>query len=122
MPPPGWDRWFVDETYVQVAGRWRDAYRAIDQSGQVVDVLVSRSKTPRRRVASSSAATYPAGVEELLPAAWHCTEQDANNRVEADHGRLKSQLRPMRGLKQLLRQRRDGGGDGVPNRFCAVTS
>ena len=39
-------------------------------------------------------------LEELLPAAWHRTEQYANNRVEVDHGRLKSRLRPMRGLKQ----------------------
>jgi transposase-like protein len=39
-------------------------------------------------------------LEELLSAAWHRTEQYANNRVEADHGRLKSRLRPMRGLKQ----------------------
>ncbi len=29
----------------------------------------------------------------------HNTEQYANNRVEADHGRLKAKLRPMRGLK-----------------------
>jgi transposase-like protein len=34
------------------------------------------------------------------PAAWHRTEQYANNRIEADHGRLKSRLRPMRGLKR----------------------
>jgi IS6 family transposase len=39
-------------------------------------------------------------MEELLPAAWHRTEQSANNHVEADHGRLKSRLRPMRGRKQ----------------------
>jgi IS6 family transposase len=39
-------------------------------------------------------------LEELLPAPWHRTERYANNRVEADHGRLKSRLRPMRGLKQ----------------------
>jgi transposase-like protein len=39
-------------------------------------------------------------LEELLPAAWHRTDQYANNRVEADHGRLKSRLRLMRGLKQ----------------------
>ena len=39
------DRWFVDETYVKVAGRWTYLYRAIDQHGQVIDVLVSR--TPR---------------------------------------------------------------------------
>jgi transposase, IS6 family len=37
---PG-DRWFVDETYVKVAGRWAYLYRAIDQHGQVVDVLLS---------------------------------------------------------------------------------
>jgi len=30
----------------------------------------------------------------------HRTDQYANNRVEADHGRLKTRLRPMRGLKQ----------------------
>ena len=40
-------------------------------------------------------------LEELLPAARHITEQYGNNRVEADHGRLKARLRPMRGLKRL---------------------
>jgi transposase-like protein len=35
------DRWQVDETYVKVAGRWRYVYRAIDQFGQVIDVLVA---------------------------------------------------------------------------------
>jgi transposase-like protein len=39
-------------------------------------------------------------LEELLPAAWHRTDQYANNGVECDHGRLKARLRPMRGLKQ----------------------
>ena len=33
--------WFVDETYVKVAGRWRYVYRAVDQFGQVIDVYVS---------------------------------------------------------------------------------
>jgi transposase-like protein len=36
--------WWVDETYMKVAGRWRYVYRAVDQSGQIVDVFVS----PRR--------------------------------------------------------------------------
>src|SRR3954465_16007510 len=35
------DRWFVDETYVKVAGTWRYVYRAIDQHGQLIDVFVS---------------------------------------------------------------------------------
>jgi transposase-like protein len=37
---PGGRR-FVDETYVKVGGVWRYVYRAIDQDGQVIDVLVS---------------------------------------------------------------------------------
>ena len=37
-------------------------------------------------------------IEELIPAAFHNTEQYANNWIEADHSRLKSRLRPMRGL------------------------
>jgi len=43
---------------------------------------------------------YAGVLEELLPAAWHRTDRYANNHIEADHGRLKSRLRPMRGLKQ----------------------
>jgi len=39
-------------------------------------------------------------VTDLLPAALHDTTRYANNRVEADHGRLKARLRPMRGLKR----------------------
>ena len=33
-------RWWVDETYVRVAGRWAYLYRAVDAVGQVVDVLL----------------------------------------------------------------------------------
>jgi transposase-like protein len=110
-------RWQVDETYVRVAGRWRYVYRAIDQFGQVIDVFVSsqRDANATRRffqqaigvtlvtpaeVTTDKAAVYPGVLEELLPAAWHRSEQYENNRVEADHGRLKARLRPMRGLKQ----------------------
>jgi transposase, IS6 family len=102
---------------MKVAGRWRDVYRAIDQFGQVVDVLVSArrdAKAARRffdqaisatkvtpiEVTTDKAPVYPAVLGELLPGAWHRTDQYADNRVEADHGRLKARLRPMRGLKQ----------------------
>jgi transposase-like protein len=111
------DRWQVDETYVKVTGQWRYVYRAIDQFGQVIDVFVSArrdAKAARRfferavgatkltpvEVVTDQASAYPAVLEELLRAAWHRTDQYANNRVEADHGRLKARLRPMRGLKQ----------------------
>ena len=38
------DRWFVDETYVKVAGRWRYLYRAVDQYGQVIDVMMTEQR------------------------------------------------------------------------------
>jgi hypothetical protein len=51
---PG-DRWFVDEMYVKVAGRWVYLYRAIDQCGQVIDVLVSPKRIWWPPASSSSA-------------------------------------------------------------------
>jgi transposase, IS6 family len=45
------------------------------------------------------APAYPRVRDELIPSARHTVEQYANNPVEADHGRLKVRLRPMRGLK-----------------------
>jgi transposase-like protein len=111
------DRWYTDETYVKVAGRWRYVYRAIDQFGQVIDIFVSmrRDATAARRffehaigttkttpieVVTDLASVYPAVLDELLPVAWHRTDRYGNNRVEADHSRLQARLRPMRGLKQ----------------------
>ncbi len=111
------DRWFVDGSYVKVAGRWQYVYRAVDQFGQVIDVFVSPRRDARaaRRfferaigttkvkpgeVVTDRAPTYPVVLDDLLPAAWHRTDRYANNRVEADHGRLEARLRPMRGLQQ----------------------
>jgi transposase-like protein len=91
------NRWYVDETYVKVAGRWRYVYRAIDQFGQVIDVYVSRRRdaTAARRFfqraisetkvtpaesTTDQAQVYPGVLEELLPVAWRRTDQYANNR------------------------------------------
>jgi transposase, IS6 family len=111
------DRWFVDETYVKVAGRWAYLYRAVDQHGQIIDVLVSErrdgqaahsffSRAMRFGVAPSEVTTdrapiYSRVIDDMMPATQHVTEQYANNRIEADHGRFKSRLRPMRGLKRI---------------------
>ena len=83
-------RWFVDETYVKVSGRWIYLYRAIDQFGQVVDVLVSEKRDlvatlrfftralehgpPPSEVTTDRAPAYPRVLDELLPGACHVTE------------------------------------------------
>jgi transposase-like protein len=113
---PG-DRWFVDETYVKISGRWTYLYRAVDQYGQVIDVYLSRRRdlpaaraffvralavgTRPTEVTTDRAHVYPRVLDEYLPAALHVIEQYANNPIEADHGRLKAWLRPMRGLKRF---------------------
>jgi IS6 family transposase len=61
---------------------------------------IGTTKITPVEVVTDKAAIYPIALDELLPAAWHRTDRYANNYIEADHGRLKSRLGPMRGLKQ----------------------
>ena len=82
---PG-DRWFADETYVKVAGGRTYLYRAIDQHGQVIDVLLSerrdlaaaRGFSARRCARAQSRPRsrpaerwlYPRVLDELIPSAF----------------------------------------------------
>ncbi|MGO8870588.1 MAG: IS6 family transposase [Acidimicrobiales bacterium] len=106
--------WFVDETFVKVSGSWRYVYRADDRFGEVIDVFWSKRRdgsdnllhdgnpfagVPAAITTDRAHALVRVGVE-LPPATLQDTTQYANNRVEADHGRLKARLRPMRGLKR----------------------
>jgi transposase, IS6 family len=111
---PG-DRWFADETYVKVAGRWTYLYRAIDQHGQVIDVLLSQRRdlaaarrfftralhagTIPAEVTTDRAPAYPRVLDELIPSALHTRralcEQPGRSRSRTAEARL----RPMRGLK-----------------------
>jgi IS6 family transposase len=80
------DRWYVDETYVKVSGRWVYVYPAVDQFGQVIDVYAlnrrnaaaARGFFQRARtgtgvdpceVITDRAPTYPRVLDELWPAA-----------------------------------------------------
>jgi transposase-like protein len=59
---PG-DRWFVDETHVKVNAVWRYVYRAVDQHGQVIDVLLSA-----RRDAKAARQFFTRALRILLKA------------------------------------------------------
>jgi transposase-like protein len=85
------DRWFVDETYVKVAGCWIYLYRAVDQHGQVIDVLASERRDARAaraffirglksgpapvEVTTDRTPVYPRVIDELAPTARHVLEQ-----------------------------------------------
>ncbi len=93
------DRWFVDETYVKVAGTWRYVYRAVDQHGQVIDVYVATKRDVKAATRFFSTATGAHGepaevttdrspalartIGEVLPGVHHDTTQYANNRVRS---------------------------------------
>ena len=99
------DRWFVDQRHVKVNGIWRYGYRAVDQHGQVIDVIVSERTdiaSARRffataltahgepvEVITDRAPALAHVIEQVIPAAFHNTGQYANNRYECDHDDLR---------------------------------
>ena len=111
--------WYVDETYVKVQGRWCYLYRAIDRSGNLVDVILSERRDLEAAKAffrSAKAATgvtpdrvttdghdaYPGAIRsELGGAVRHRTSAYLNNRLEQDHRGIKGRYRPMRGFKSV---------------------
>jgi hypothetical protein len=70
----------VDDAYVKVAGRWTYFYRAIDQRGQIIDVLVCerRDATPRT-ITSSRANSKSRSSRRGFPGV-----QDGQARYHAD--------------------------------------
>jgi IS6 family transposase len=64
----GW-RWFVDETYVRVGKRWGYLYRAVDQAGQVADVLLREKRDVESAEAFFEQAINRRGVvpDEVVP-------------------------------------------------------
>jgi transposase-like protein len=97
-------------------------HRAVDQVGQVIDVLVSprRDAEAARRffrralrtlkvrpkeVVTDATAIYPSVLDELIPSAWHHVERYASNPIEADHSQLKQRHDRGAGCK-LIGQRR----------------
>jgi transposase, IS6 family len=113
-------KWRVDETLFKIGGRWEYAFRAIDEDGQIVDVLLSdhhdaasaraffeqamtSTEVPPRRVTTDKAKGYPPALRAVVPAADHQSSRYLNNALARDHQPLKGRTRPMRHFKQLAR-------------------
>ena len=94
------DRWFLDETYVKVAGRWTYLYRAVDQHGQVIDVLVStrRDAAAARAFFTRALRLGPAPVEVVTDRApvYPATGRRADADRAARHRAVREQRRRSR--------------------------
>ena len=113
--------WFMDETYVRVAGHWMYLFRAVDDRGQTVDFYLSETRDcdaakrflqaalanpdnpPPHVLTMDGNRSYPAAIRELKvsgeirPACRHRCRQYENNRIESDHRHVKRRLRAMQG-------------------------
>ena len=117
-------RWWCDETYIRVGGKWAYLYRAIDEAGQVVDVLLRARRdldsaraffvlaTYRRRATPDEVITdkHPASVRAVrdeVAGATHTRsglhrKRGPNTKpIERSHVPTKDRLRPMRGFQSI---------------------
>ena len=117
------DDWFVDEVYVSIAGQRHYLWRAVDQDGDVLDILIQyrRNRTaaapffrkvlngqgqePRRTV-TDGLSSYPPAIREVLPNTVHDTSQYANNRAENSHQHTRRRERQMQGFKSVRQAQR----------------
>ena len=124
---PGFSRsWCVDETCIKVKGRWTYLYRTVDKDGDTIDFYLSptrNAKAARRflgkvinglkewekpeTINTDKAPTCGIAIGELkkdgkLPdTVQHRQVKYLNNVIEADHGKLRQLIRPVRGFKTL---------------------
>lgn len=82
--------------------------RNVRAARQFLTKAMAGTQTVPAEVVTDRAAADPGVLDELLPGVLHDVDQYANNKVEADHCRLKARLRHMRVLKTAVGMRDRG--------------
>jgi putative transposase len=115
LPHPG-DKWHLDEVVITIAGKKHWLWRAVDQDGIVLDVLVQSRRDkraakrllrkllkkqgrPPRVLVTDKLASYPAAKQELLPGVEHRRHRGLNNRAENSHQPTRRRERQMKRFK-----------------------
>jgi transposase-like protein len=112
-------RWYADETYRKVKGRWCYLYRAIDRDGNLVDSMLSASrdmaaaqcffpsaqsmvKATPKQVTTDGHDSYPRAIREVLgPEVQHRCSAYLNRRIERNHRAAKQRYYPMLGFGEF---------------------
>src|ERR687893_2127446 len=114
-PRPG-DKWHLDEVFLTINGARQYLWRAVDQDGNVLDILVQprRDKAAAVRflrkllkglayvprvVITDKLASYGAALREVLPSVEHRRHKGLNNRAENSHQPTRERERRMRRFK-----------------------
>ncbi len=112
---PG-DRWHLDEVFLKIKGRLHYLWRAVDQDGDLLDILVQSRRDKKaakkffrkllkglryvpRVIITDKLKSYSAAKAEVLPSVEHCQKKGQNNRVENSHQPTRLRERVMRRFK-----------------------
>jgi putative transposase len=114
-PRPG-DKWHLDEVFLSINGERHYLWRAVDQDGHVLDILVQRRRNKKaakkffrkllkglryvpRVIITDQLKSYGAAKRELLPGVEHRQSRYLNNRCEQSHRPTRQRERHMQGFK-----------------------
>ncbi|MFF9221748.1 IS6 family transposase [Streptomyces viridosporus] len=121
-PRPG-DKWHLDEVFVKINGERKYLWRAVDQDGTVLDILVQnrRDKAAARRffrkllkqtgavprvIVTDKLRSCGAAHREVVPSVEHRSHKGLNNRAENSHQPTRQRERAMKGFRSVGGARR----------------
>ena len=117
------DTWYLDELFITINGRRQYLWRAVDEDGDVIDILVQSRRNRRaaerffrkllksqgrepRRLITDKLRSYSAALRTVMPSVVHCTDQYANNRAEVSHQPTRQRERQLRRFKSAAHVQR----------------
>ncbi|MFJ5198271.1 IS6 family transposase [Streptomyces sp. NPDC088394] len=117
QPQPG-DKWHLDELFIKINGELKYLWRAVDQDGNVLDILVQgrRDKAAARRffrklltttrsvprvIVTDKLRSYGAAHREVMPSVEHRSHKGLNNRAENSHQPTRQRERAMKGFRSV---------------------
>ena len=134
-PQPG-DTWHIDEVFLTIQGKPAYLWRAVDQHGNVLDILVQsrRNKAAAktffrnllkgcqyvpRVIITDKLASYGAAKREILMGVEHRQHKRLNNRAENSHQPTRQRERTMRRFKSPAHAQRFLSAHGpIRDHFC----
>ena len=116
-PRPG-DQWHLDEVFLKINGRIHYLWRAVDQDGEVLDILVQSRRDKKaakkffrkllkgqryvpRVLITDKLKSYNAARADVMPSVEHLQQKYQNNRAENSHQPTRLRERVMRRFKSV---------------------
>ncbi len=110
------DKWHLDEVVLSIRGKKHYLWRAVDQDGNVLDILVQRRRNKKaakrlfrkllkglhyvpRVIITDKLRSYGAAKREILPDVEHRQHKGLNNRAENSHQPTRLREKKMRKFK-----------------------